>query len=60
MPGEHLYCSTCERETLHSVTRSESGAILSYECRAKGHSGGLVQVVESAVETSGLAMQSAA
>jgi hypothetical protein len=61
MPVEHLYCPTRERETPHVVTRGDSGAILGYECRATGHGGGLVQVVESAlVETTDISTRSAA
>ena len=37
MPGEHHYCSVCERETLHSVTRNESGDILTQDCRDRQH-----------------------
>jgi hypothetical protein len=37
MPGEHHYCSVCERETLHSVARNESGDILTEECRDTKH-----------------------
>ena len=36
-PVEYLFCSTCQGQTLHSVNRSGSGAILAQVCRDPGH-----------------------
>jgi hypothetical protein len=57
MSGEHLYRSTCERETLHSVARSESGGVLSQECRDPRHRVQLwAQASESALESGSVVM----